>query len=341
MDVVDAHVHQWDPLNTPRAVSGLARLAGRMPAVRRPLTRLVPRRNREFLGDLTPHLRAYLPEDYTAAARPVTVRAVVHIEAGWKQTPTDPANAQETHWVGALPFGRNHSPELGAIVVAADPGRPDAGEILDAHRAASPLVRGVRWPAAHHPDPGIMDFVAAPGALAGREFLNGFAAVAERRLSFELWIYSHQIPDAVRLAEEYPETNFVLEHYAMPAGVLGPRGRSTGRTDADRADIFARWKDGISTLAALPNIVAKHTGLGMPILGAGSSAYAARRDRLAPLIEHVQLAFGADRAMWGSNQPIDGVELSLPDSIRMVREFIGDRDSTAVFAGTARRVYRI
>jgi len=95
----------------------------------------------------------------------------------------------ETRWVSSLPFGENGTPKLGAIVAHADPSQPEAARVLDAHLEASPLVRGVRYKAAHSPDRGIMDYAKRPNTLSERAFLRGFAAVAERGLSFELWLY--------------------------------------------------------------------------------------------------------------------------------------------------------
>ena len=103
-----------------------------------------------------------------------------------------------------------------------------------------------------------MDFAKRPHLLSEPEFLRGFAAVAERGLSFEIWVYGHQLPHAVTLASEYPDTTFVLDHYATPVGALAPCGRRTGHTTAERTDILKRWRDDISALAALPNVVAKH-----------------------------------------------------------------------------------
>ncbi|RJS45659.1 amidohydrolase family protein [Nocardioides cavernaquae] len=345
--VVDPHIHQWDPLTTERIVSKQARAFRLLPRVPRALRWVLPRADREFVGNPHHVLKPYLPLDYRRDAGEVPVATVVHIEAAWPHAEHRDA-VGETRWISSLPFGVDGAPELGAIVAHVDPRWSDAGEVLDLHLAASPLVRGVRTSAANHPDPGVRDFEDAPRLWADPAFLEGFTAVAERGLSFELWGYAHQLPDALPLVRAYPETTFVLDHYATPVGLLGPRGTSTGRSERVRADQLARWRDDVSALAALPNVVAKHSGLGMPVVGgevrsARTAPLDARFvDTVAPLIRHLHDAFGASRTMWASNFPMDKPGLGIPASIALLTEVLGtDADLDLLLRGVALRSYRI
>lgn len=339
--VVDAHIHQWDPFTTPRVVSSVAKLARRAPILTPALKRLFPRPIRDFVGDPRYVLNPYLPADYLADSSPAGVDTVVHIEASWQGK--DPLDAVgETRWVAALPFGQRRAPTLGAIVVHADPTEPTVGDVLDAHLQASQLVRGVRCMAAHSDDPGIMDWSSSPHRCADPAFLRGFAAVADRGLSFETWVYGHQLPDALTLAREYPETTFVLDHYGTPVGVFGPAGKHTGATAAARTEILARWRDDISAVAELPNVVAKHSGIGMSVLGLGAVPREQLRDAAAPLIGHLQRAFGPDRTFWASNYPIDKPNVALPETISILREVLGeDFDEARILRDNASRTYRI
>jgi predicted TIM-barrel fold metal-dependent hydrolase len=338
--IVDPHIHQWDPFTTPKEVSGPARLVRRLPFLRPVLLTLFPRRDREFVGDPTHVINSYLPADYRADAGDLPVEAVVHVEAGWADHSPE-GTAGETAWLTTLPFGVE-GPALGAVVCHADPRDPDVGQVLDRNLAASPLLRGVRCSAAHHPDPGVRDW-NDEGLLASADFLRGFAAVAERGLSFEAWVYSHQLPEVVGLAREYPETTFVLDHYGTPVGLFGPRGRGTGRTEADRRAILDRWSDDIAAVAALPNVVAKHSGLGMPVLGwTGPVSTAEFRDTVAPLVSRTQELFGTDRTMWASNFPMDKPVVGIADTIRALVDILGPgADLPRLLGGNARRVYRL
>ena len=335
--VVDPHIHLWDPFTTPREVSPMARLFRPLPRIPRFLRRIAPLADREFAGHPHHVLKPYLPATHRSDAGEVPVEAIVHIEANWPQEERRDS-VDETRWVSSLPFGQDGAPELGALVVHVDPRFDDAGAILDEHLEASPLVRGVRCVAAHHPDPGVRDFTDQPHLLSDPAFVRGFAAIAERGLSFELWCYAHQLPDALKLVKEYPETTFVLDHYATPVGLTGPRGEVTGRSDAEREAMMASWRDDVAALAALPNVVAKHSGLGMPLLGGDSVP----TDRVAPLIRHVHDVFGSYRTMWASNFPMDKANLTLPETLRLVTDVLGsDADLDLLTRDVARRVYRI
>lgn len=345
--MIDPHIHQWDPLTTPRQVSKEAKLTRFLPRVPKTVKWALPQAKREFTGDPGFLLKEYLPLDYRADAGPVPVRSIVHIEASWV-TDDHFGSVDETRWVCGLPFGQGGAPDLGAIVVHADPRTSDVGAVLDAHLDASPLVRGVRYSAANHPDKGVFDFTDEPDLLGSADFVRGFSAVAERGLSFELWVLSHQLRGAIELAREYPEATFVLDHYATPVGIFGKRGKNTCHTDAERADLLARWKDDISEIAALPNVVAKHSGLGMPMLGGEPrrpitlDTVAEVTERCAPLIRHLHDQFGSERTMWASNFPIDKPVHSIPASIQVLADVLGDDlDPDLMFRDVARRVYRI
>ncbi|RNL77427.1 amidohydrolase family protein [Nocardioides marmorisolisilvae] len=338
--IVDPHIHQWDPFTTPKEVSGPAKLVRRLPFLRPVLMKLFPQRDREFVGDPTHVINTYLPADYRADAGDLPVETVVHIEAGWADHSPE-GTAGETAWVETLPFG-TAGPALGAVVCHADPREAGIADVLDRNLAASPRLRGIRCSAAHHPDPGVRDW-NDEGLLSSPDFLRGFAAVAERGLSFEAWVYSHQLPEVVGLAQEYPETTFVLDHYGTPVGLFGPRGRRTGHTEADRREILARWSDDIAAVAALPNVVAKHSGLGMPVLGwDGPVSTAQFRDTVAPLVSRTQELFGAERTLWASNFPMDKPIVPIRGLIEALLEILGpDVDSHQLLGGNARRVYRL
>ena len=345
--VIDPHIHQWDPFTTRRHTSALARAFRPLPHVPRAMRRVAPQTDREFIGHPHHALKRYLPLDYRADASEVSVATVVHVECDWPR-PERRDSVEETRWLSTLPFGRDGAPQLGALVVHVDPRFDDAGSILDEHLDVSPLVRGVRSQAAHHPDPGVRDAEEHPHLHQDPAFLKGFSAIADRGLSFDIWCYAHQLPDALVLVQEYPETTFVLDHYGTPVGLFGPRGKHTGRTEQERSALIAAWHDDIAALAAQPNVVAKHSGLGMPVLGAERKrpltpdTLDAMIDVVAPMIRHVHEVFGSDREMWASNYPMDKPELTIPASLRLVTDVLGSgADLSKLVRDVARRVYRI
>ncbi|WP_067860464.1 amidohydrolase family protein [Nocardia shimofusensis] len=348
--VIDAHIHQWDPLGTPRGFSTTARLLKYVPLPLSLAVRLASVRDREFVGDPTAYLNPYLPADYRADAAGVPVEGVVHIEVEWHGKGVT-GKAEETRWVAGLPFGID-TPPLSGIVGSADPAAPGFADLLDAHQSASPLLRGIRTMVAHHPDPDVRVYTHDPSALTSRAFLHGFGELAKRDLVFEAWVYSHQLPQVNALAARYPEVTIVLNHLATPAGVFGGVGRETGHTPERRRELLQRWCDDIAELAAHPKVVAKVSGLAMPILGhpvprrGHTTTAPVLVDRIRPLVTHALDCFGPDRLIWGSNFPVDKAITTIPDSVAAVStaltEHGGDGDVLAkAFHDNAARVYRI
>jgi predicted TIM-barrel fold metal-dependent hydrolase len=218
------------------------------------------------------------------------------------------------------------------------------GAVLDAHMAASPRFRGIRhaagWDASDqvrhsHTNP-------PPGLLDDARFRRGFAELGRRGLTFDAWLYHPQIPEVTRLAQAFPGTTIVLDHFGGPLGI-GPYANR-------RAEIFASWKGAIRELARCPNVVAKLGGLVMPINGFGFH----RRERPATSFELVEATrdwhlyaidcFGPARCMFESNFPVDKASCSyhvLWNAFKRLAAGFGAGDKAALFHDTAARVYRL
>lgn len=347
--IIDAHLHQWDPPTTPHETATMARINRAAPWLMEFLFRTVtPRRDREFIRTIEHVLRPYLPMTYAADVAPVVeavgvpVEGVVHVQADWHgQGLLGPV--EETRWLETLPFGQEGRPDLLGVVGYADPRSDNIGDVLDAHREASDRFRGIRCMGAWHPDRNVRDYVEGEGLFRSPEFLRGFVAVAERGLTFDAYVYSHQIDDVAVLAKEYPETTIVLDHYAPPVGWGGPMG-GQGATPESRAAILSRWRDAISSLAQQPNVVAKHSGLAFPMLGLPTATYTRERlaETVAPLVLHTTDVFGPDRLVFGSNFPMDKALAAYADIVGALTDLLADRGDDLlrkVFRENAQRVY--
>lgn len=346
--IVDAHIHQWDPFTTPREASRLARVHRRAPRLfERAMPLLVSQDKRDMVRTAAHVARRYLPETYAADAASVVaevgvpVESVVHVQAGWNGDPVD-----ETRWVASLPFGQDGTPALAAVVAEADPRDPRVGEVLDAHAAASDRFRGIRFIGSWHPDRRVVRWQDQPGLFRAPAFLAGFAAVAERGLTFDAYLYSHQLDDVAVLAKEFPETTIVLDHYGPPVGWLGPMGRSVGRTPAARDRLLQEWQAGVAELATRPNVVAKHSGLAFPMHGMATAPLSRQRiaELMAPLVEHTTDVFGADRLLFGSNFPMDKALATLGDVAGALVDVLAPRGEgllRGVFRENATRVYSL
>jgi predicted TIM-barrel fold metal-dependent hydrolase len=196
---------------------------------------------------------------------------------------------------------------------------------------------------AWHPDKGVRRYADEEGLLRSADFLRGFSPLAERRLTFDAYVYSGQIDDVAVLAAEYPETTIVLDHYAPPVGWGGPMA-GVGHTQADRDRLLGEWREAISALATHPNVVAKHSGLAFPILGLPNGVWDRERiaDTMRPLIDHTQDVFGTDRTLFGSNFPMDKALAPYDQVVGALTDVLAPRGVdvlAAVFHENARRIY--
>jgi predicted TIM-barrel fold metal-dependent hydrolase len=217
--------------------------------------------------------------------------------------------------------------------------------VLEAHIAAGGgRFRGIRHGAAYDRDPEVRGTLTLrdPGLYRLGRFREGFAQLAPLGLSFDAWVLEPQLGDVVDLARAFPGTTMVLDHVGAPLGIGSYAGR--------REERFGAWRDNIRALAALPNVSIKLGGLAMPFAGfpsfmsspPASSAQLAEEWR--PYMDTCIQAFGPGRCMFESNFPVDSGSCTydvLWNAFKILgREHSAD-DKTALFSGTARRIYRL
>lgn len=173
-------------------------------------------------------------------------------------------------------------------------------------------------------------------------FRAGFAQLAPLGLTFDAWLFHHQIPQLTELARSFSDTVIVLDHIGTPLGV-GPYANR-------RAEVFDTWRSALVDLSRCPNVVVKLGGLGMLYFGFDfhrrpeppSSEELA--DAWRPYLDVCIDAFGPARCMFESNFPVDKQTCSYTTLWNAFKRIVADRsadDRTALFFGTANRVYRL
>lgn len=261
---------------------------------------------RRFFGDPGPIAHDYGLPDFRADHGDADVTASVHIQVG----AADPL--AEAAWLAA------HADAQGwpmAIVAAADLTAPGLAADLDAlAQAAGGRLRGIRQIVARHPSE---DGAQAGALLRDPAFARGLALLAARGLSFDLQLTAPLLPEAADLFGAIPDLAVALCHCGSPWDAAAPA--------------MADWRRGLAAFAQLPRAVAKISGLGM-LRPEGDSA---------ALVDGVLDAFGSARTMWGSNVPVDALYRPWGQLLAEAMAHIPDADRPAVFAGTARRFYRL
>jgi predicted TIM-barrel fold metal-dependent hydrolase len=220
-----------------------------------------------------------------------------------------------------------------------------ARPVLEAEIAAgNGRFRGIRHSSAWDADADVAGMYALrpKKLLLDTTFREGFACLAPLGLSFDAWLFHPQIGELADLARAFPDTTIVLDHCGGPIGVGSYAGR--------REEIFAHWKVSIQDIAKCPNVVVKLGGLAMRLLGydfherpkppSSEDAAAAWR----PYIETCIESFGPERCMFESNFPPDKGQCSYQvifNAFKRIAAQYTEAEQTALFSGTATRVYRL
>lgn len=266
-------------------------------------------------GEYSSIRRDYLLADFRRDAADVNLIQSVHVEA--VADPADPV--RETRWLQRLADNPASDGFPHGIVAFCDLSRTDAGDVLEAHCQCA-NVRGVRQ-MLHEP---MLDSKkASPSLLEHEVWRRNFALLGEFGLSFELQVFPRQMAQALQLVRAFPDTQFVLCHAGQPG---------------DRSlEGMELWRTGMRLLAACPNLVVKVSGLGM-----FDRAWTV--ESLRPIVRDTIAAFGAGRCLFASNFPVDGMMSGYGRLWRAYLEIVSDfalPEQQALFAGNARRIYRL
>ncbi len=275
----------------------------------------------------------------------------VFIDCGANYRPDGPKAMRpvgETEYIAGRAAASEQTPGavISAIVSHADLTLGSAvGEVLEAHvGAAGGRFRGIRHSGARSDDDAIPVSRTQPAADLYRQpdFQQGARTLAAMGLSFEAWQYHPQLDMVADLARAVPDLSIIVNHLGGPLGV---------GSYADRRDeVLADLRRSLTDLAAFENISLKVGGIGMTRFGARwhEADEPPTSDQLvAEWGETLRFAidtFGPDRCMFESNFPVDGETTSyvaLWNTFKKVSQGYSPTERADLFAGTARRVYRL
>jgi len=262
----------------------------------------------------------YFPADYRADAARASVEGWIHVQAEIDHQ-LDPV--AETEWVGSLAEEGSTSgaPSPLACIVYADLRAVDLDDVLSRH-CRYPLTRGVRQEAWFDPASTRAD-IPRDDLLSDPAWQDGYRALAEFGLSFDLLVWPAQLPRAVAIAAETPAVPVVLEHLGLPDPAADPGLRT--------------WRTGVAALAQLPHACVKLSAFSL--LGIPRDQRAVR-GVVSDLLE----LFGPQRCMFGSNFPVERLAGDFSSLYELVLACLRDLSAEQradVLAGRARRFYRI
>lgn len=274
---------------------------------------LMARGVRRFFGDPTPIQQDYLVDDFRTDAGDYVIDASVHIQVGVAAGD----EVRETAWLQET-AEREGLPS--AIVAFVELERPDAMDIVEQHRAFA-RVRGMRQIVGRSDEE---DAKTGSGKLiADPRWREHLAAIGDLGLSFDLQLTPGQIPAVAEVLAAVPGTRVALCHCGSPWDQT-PSGLES-------------WRRGIELLAELPQISVKISGLGM-------FDHDWTVDSIRPIVEACIDAFGPERAMFGSNFPVDRLHADFATvwgAYETITAGLSAADRRQLFGDTARAFYRI
>ncbi|MBB5215640.1 amidohydrolase family protein [Parapusillimonas granuli] len=166
---------------------------------------------------------------------------------------------------------------------------------------------GIRHPSAWDMDTRLCNpaYPSSEDMMRSKAFRAGFMHLDRLELTFDAWLYFHQIPRIMALADAFPNVPIAVNHCG---GVLGISAYAN-----QREAVFDYWRTQLQFLSLRPNVMMKLGGLGMEISGFGFESADKAPNSLAlarawrPWIETCIELFGPKRCMFESNFPADKV----------------------------------
>lgn len=253
------------------------------------------------------------PAEYAQATDGLNVTKAVYMEV---DVAPDQQQAEADYVVGICKSGRT-------LMVAAVVGcRPDSPTFPAYARSfqGSRYVKGMRR---------ILHAADTPAGHGLRpEFLKGVQLLGELGLSFDLCTRWSELPDMAKLVKACPGTRFILDHCGNPSANFTPAE-------------WDQWRKGLDQVAACSNVVACKVS-GFIVNAGGPGPW--RAEQLAPAVDGVFAAFGADRVMFGGDWPVVKQASSYREWLTLLREIVARRpeaEQRKLFSETAAQVYRI
>lgn len=205
------------------------------------------------------------------------------------------------------------NPFIKAVVGWVDLRKDNVEERL-AHFSKNKLFKGVR----HIVQAEKEDFVL------GKAFQNGISKLSKFNLVYDILVFPNQLENAVKLVEQFPEQQFILDHIAKPQM---------------SKELDPKWKENIQKLAAHNNVACKVSGLVTETEGFKWEA-----SMFNPFLDVVVGAFGTDRLLFGSDWPVCLLAADYQSVLQLIENYFIDfpeDDQKKVMGGNAIKFYNI
>ena len=268
-----------------------------------------------WISDAMPALQQdCMPVDCEAAIRAAGVAGVVAVQAR--------TLVEETDFL--LKVADSH-PEVLGVVGWADLAAPDLAQQLE-RWTAHPVMRGIRHI--------LQDEADVNAWLNNPHNAAGLRAVQQAGLVYDLLVFDQQLPGVVQFCARHDAHWLVLDHLGKPSV----------RDWASNPEVSLRWLSSIRSLATLPHVMCKLSGLVTETDWAHAGGVSPADSKIIwTCFDHALDAFGPHRLMYGSDWPV--CQLAAPYDVvhglvhRWAKSRLTQTEQDAFWSGNAIRCY--
>jgi predicted TIM-barrel fold metal-dependent hydrolase len=270
--------------------------------------------------DSAPSLkRNFVTSDYLAATQGLNVVKAVYMEVDVEPT----QQVAEAEYILDL-CERADNPTVGAVIS----GRPASDQFAAYIQRfkGNPRIKGVRQ---------VLHGGSTPaGYCLQPTFVKNVQLLGDLGMSFDLCLRPGELSDAVKLVDQCPGTQFILDHCGNADPYVVADMTSDGGDHTRQ-----QWMDDIQALAARSNVVCKISGI---IARARPGDWTA--SDLAPTINHCLDSFGPERVVFGGDWPVCTLGAPYRSWVNALKIVIANRseaDQRKLLHDNAVRLYRL
>lgn len=257
-------------------------------------------------------VRDFLPADLTPLLERHEVAGTVLVQAADSEAET----------VFMLELAAQH-PSIQGVVGWVDLSRPEAAPTLE-HWAQHGRLKGVR--------PMLQD-LADPTWIEHAPHADAVRALIRHGLRLDALVQPRHLSALLNFSRRWPDLLIVIDHAAKP-----PLARGWD------SDWVQPWEQGLSALAAQPQVFCKFSGLLTELAPDQRRSVHASVAAVRPVWERLVTEFGPDRLMWGSDWPVHTLAGSYADWLEVAHILIDElppRERARIWHGTAQHFYGI
>ncbi len=177
-----------------------------------------------------------------------------------------------------------------------------------------PVIKGFRHIAQAEPD----------GFLLQDNFICGIKYLAKYNFTYDVLVYHHQLNDALKLVQQFPEQPFVFDHCAKP--------------DIKNKNLV-NWTGQMKEIALLPNVYCKLSGLLTE-----TTWKQWKPEDFYPCLDVIFKAFGTHRILFGSDWPVlllSGEYIEWKELLMTYMNKFSAEEKKAVFGLNASKFYNL